>query len=341
MALKPWRALLRWYRREKRDLPWRGTHDPYRIWVSEIMLQQTRVEAVLGYYSRFLDRFPYVEALAACPESELLEAWAGLGYYRRARMLHAAAKKIVEAGGFPKTHDGIRELPGIGEYTAAAVSSIAFELPHAVLDGNVARVAARLTNESREVSRPAVRRALHAVVQSWMDEAAEGERGDLNQALMELGATVCVPKNPRCLLCPLAHGCEARMEGVQEQRPVKKAKAPLERLSLTVALVWRGDSLLMRQRPADEAIMPGFWELPQSSGRVFDPDCLALLGIELGAKLGDFRHGITTRDYRGQAFEGLLRGEKDPQYRWVSPKRRAKLPFTTISKKALDSVDIL
>ena len=340
MKSSPWRALLRWYRREKRDLPWRGTRDPYRIWVSEIMLPQTRVEAVLGYYSRFLARFPTVEALAACPEPELLEAWAGLGYYRRARLLHAASKQIVDVGEFPRTHDGIRKLPGIGDYTSAAIASIAFELPHAVLDGNVARVAARLTNETREVSRPAARRALHAFVQRWMDETSEGERGDLNQALMELGATICIPKSPRCLLCPLTEGCEARKEGVQEQRPVKKAKAPLERLFLTVALVRRGDRLLMRQRPPDEAIMPGFWELPQASGPVFDPDCLAPLGIELGAQLGEFRHGITTRDYRGRTFEGKLRGEKDPQYIWLSPSRLAGLPTTTISRKALDSVEI-
>jgi len=334
---QPWRRLLGWYRREKRDLPWRRTRDPYRIWVSEIMLQQTRVEAVLGYYARFLERFPDVEALAAAPEAELLEAWAGLGYYRRARMLHAAAKAIVGLGGFPQEHAEIRALPGVGDYTAAAVASIAFELPHAVLDGNVARVAARLTNEPRDVSRPATRRALHALVQGWMDEVPEGDRGDLNQALMELGATVCVPRNPRCLLCPLAEDCEARKEGVQELRPVKKAKAPLERLFLTVALVRRGERFLMRQRPADEAVMPGFWELPQSSGAVFDPDCLAPLGIELGAKLGEFRHGITTRAYHGQLFEGILRGEKDPQYGWVGVKQRAELPISTITQKALRS----
>ncbi len=299
------------------------------------MLQQTRVEAVVGYYSRFLERFPDVGALAAAEESELLEAWAGLGYYRRARMLQAAAKAVVEQGGFPRHFEGIRALPGVGDYTAAAVASIAFELPHAVLDGNVARVAARLTNEAGDVSRPGVRRNLQALVQAWMDEAPEGDRGDLNQALMELGATVCVPKNPRCLPCPLAEGCAARIEGVQEHRPVKKAKAPLEKLWLTVALVRRGDSLLMRQRPPDETIMPGFWELPQAVGARFDADCLANLGIELGEKLGEFRHGITTRDYRGQVFEGVLRGKRHPNYRWVNDVERKLGPLSTITKKAL------
>ncbi len=305
------------------------------------MLQQTRVEAVLGYYERFLKRFPDVVTLAAAAEAELLEAWAGLGYYRRARLLHAAARAIAERGEFPQTHQEIRALPGIGDYTAAAVASIAFELPHAVLDGNVARVSARVLNEERDISRPATRRTLHSLVQGWMDEVPEGDRGDFNQALMELGATVCVPQNPRCLLCPLAEVCQAFKEGVQELRPVKKAKAPLERLFLTVALVRRGERFLMRQRPADEPIMPGFWELPQASGAAFDPDCLAPLGIELGAKLGEFRHGITTRDYRGQTFEGRLRGDPDPQYTWLDPGRRDRLPFTTISRKALDSAGIL
>lgn len=341
MRGEPWRDLLRWYRREKRDLPWRGSRDPYRIWVSEIMLQQTRVEAVRGYYSRFLERFPDVSALAAASEAELLESWSGLGYYRRARMLHAAAQSMAKAGGFPSTHDEILALPGVGAYTAAAVASIAFELPYAVLDGNVARVAARLQCNWGEVSRPAVRRELHGLVQSWMDQTAPGERGDLNQALMELGATVCVPKNPSCLLCPVAEYCEARKEGAQEQLPVKKPKAALEHLYLTVALVRRGESWLMRQRPESEAIMPGFWELPQSSSPLFDPDCLAPIGIELGEKLGEFRHAITTRDYRGQAFCGRLRGEKDPQYSWVSAKRLGKLPFTTISRKAFVSADKL
>ena len=189
------------------------------------MLQQTRVEAVLGYYQRFLERFPDVESLAAASEGELLEAWSGLGYYRRARMMHAAARSIVEQGAFPADHNGIRALAGIGDYTAAAVASIAFDLPHAVLDGNVVRVAARLANETGDVSRAPVRRRLHGLVQGWMDQTRPGERGDLNQALMELGATLCAPRNPRCLACPLAADCAARQEGAQEERPVRPAKA--------------------------------------------------------------------------------------------------------------------
>ncbi|MBI1353653.1 MAG: A/G-specific adenine glycosylase [Acidobacteria bacterium] len=341
MNREPWSRLLRWYARAKRDLPWRRTRDPYRIWISEIMLQQTRVEAVLGYYQRFLERFPTVEALAVAPEPELLDAWAGLGYYRRARMVQTAARSIVEQGGFPTDYEGIRVLSGIGDYTAAAVASIAFELPHAVLDGNVARVGARLTNEARDVTRAPVRRALQALVQGWIEQTRPGERGDLNQALMELGATVCTPKSPRCLLCPISADCAARKEGVQEQRPVKRAKAPQQKLFLIVALVEKNGRLLMRQRPADEAIMPGFWELPQAMGPRFDPDCLAGLGLEVGEMQGEFRHGITTRDFRGQVHAAALRGERDPDYVWLGPSERESLPLTTITKKALRAAKIL
>jgi A/G-specific adenine glycosylase len=329
--------LLDWYARHARDLPWRRTHDPYRIWISEIMLQQTRVEAVIPFYERFLARFPTVQALAAAPEAQVLEAWAGLGYYRRARMLHGAARRVVEqhGGRFPETFAELRALPGIGDYTAGAVASIAFDLPCAAVDGNVLRVMARFLDEEGDVTAPRVRSKLTQEAQRWMDAAAPEERGRLTQALMELGATVCTPKGPRCLLCPLRPQCRAFKLGTQAQRPVKRAKPKLERVELAVALVERGGRLLMRQRPPDAGVMPGFWEAPYAEGGVLGRDCLEMLGIELDERIGTFRHGIMFRSYAGAVYVGRLRGRKPEDYRWMSAEEREGLPVSTITRKAL------
>jgi A/G-specific adenine glycosylase len=192
------RELLEWYRRGQRDLPWRRTKDPYAIWISEIMLQQTRVAAVIPYYERFLTAYPNFGALAAAPEAELLGMWAGLGYYSRARNVQKAARQMVELGGFPRDYEAIRGLAGIGDYTAAAVASIAFDLPHAVLDGNVMRVLARVGNDGSDIGSIGTRKRLQAEAQRLLDGRHAGE---FNQALMELGATVCVPKQPVCGNC--------------------------------------------------------------------------------------------------------------------------------------------
>ena len=326
-----------WYRRQARDLPWRRTSDPYRIWVSEIMLQQTRVEAVIPYYGRFLERFANVAALAEASESEVLERWAGLGYYRRARQLHAAAKQVVErhGGSVPADYTSIRALPGIGDYTAAAVASIAFDLPCAALDGNVMRVLTRLAADRRDIARLSTRRALQAEAQRLLDALPPEDAGDFNQAMMELGATVCTPRSPRCLLCPLARSCRARAEGIQEELPVKSRREKLEKLEMAVALVRRGSSLLMRRRPEDEAVMPGFWELPVAQGPRLEAEPFARLGVRLARPLGAFRHGITFRSYRGKVWEAVLEGKRPDEYRWIAAARRAGLPVTTISAKAL------
>src|SRR5580692_8271758 len=205
------RALGRWYDRSRRSLPWRESSDPYAIWISEIMLQQTRVAAVIPYYERFLKRFPNAAALAQAPEEELLTAWSGLGYYTRARNLQSAAPQIVERGSFPQTYDELRELAGVGDYTAAAVASIAFGLPHAVVDGNVRRVAARLTNGKG---------VAQEVADLLLDQRNPSRS---NQAIMELGAVVCVPRDPRCGECPIAQYCEARRLGTQNEVPGKRA----------------------------------------------------------------------------------------------------------------------
>ncbi|HUG81140.1 MAG TPA: A/G-specific adenine glycosylase [Bryobacterales bacterium] len=330
-------ALLRWYRRHRRDLPWRKTSDPYAIWVSEIMLQQTRVTAALPYYERFLNVFPDVCSLARAPEARLLEVWSGLGYYRRARQMQQAARVIVEehGGAFPDTFEALLALPGVGPYTAAAIASIAFGRPHAVLDGNVIRVMSRLVDEDGDVARSEVKEALRAKAQSLGDTGAPRRFGEFNQAVMELGATLCVPRNPRCLVCPLAGGCVAYKRGMQESRPVKPLKGRTLELEMVVAVVRRGLKFLMRQRPADAAVMPGFWELPERAAETLAENCLQDLGIQLVEELGRFRHAITFRSYRGRVYRAKLGGLPPPGYRWIAAGRLDEIPLTTVTRKAL------
>ena len=330
-------ALLCWYRRQRRDLPWRGTRDPYRIWVSEIMLQQTRVATVIPYYERFLKRFPSVESLAKAREQTLLESWSGLGYYRRARMMQAAARKVVSehGGAFPKSFEELRALPGIGDYTAAAVASIAFERPCAVVDGNVIRLLTRLDDDSRDVTSAHVRAELQQRAQQLIAAAGPRSRGAFNQAMMELGSLLCTRRKPQCLICPLATFCKARKNGVQEQRPVRPEKRRPVRLRLAVALVERDKKILLRQRPREDPIMPGFWELPEVQGPRLKADCFSPLGIQKQQRLATFRHGITFREYQGSVYRGKLAVQPPNGYRWVSPERLRRLPLTTITRKAL------
>jgi A/G-specific adenine glycosylase len=253
--------LLGWYDRSKRDLPWRHTHDPYAIWVSEIMLQQTRVAAVIEKYTSFLERFPTVEALAAVDEQDVLALWSGLGYYRRARMLHKAAQAVLaEHGGkMPAKADELRKLPGIGSYTAAAIASIAHGEPVAVVDGNVERVLSRIRGwESHDaVGEAAVRRKVEEFAAGLVDPRRSG---DFNQAIMELGAMICTPRNPQCLVCPWAAGCRTLGEHKTPKR------APMTSREIACALVLRdgegGTEILLEQRADTNTVMPGMWELP-------------------------------------------------------------------------------
>jgi A/G-specific adenine glycosylase len=240
------KRLLDWFQQNRRDLPWRRTQDPYRIWLSEIMLQQTRVAAVIPYFERFLERFPHVQALAAAPEEQVLRFWSGLGYYNRARNLQRAARKILaEHGGeFPVRLEEILTLPGVGHYTAAAISSIAFGKKHAVLDGNVARVLARLGAIRGDLRASGRWRKLQETAATYLDP---GTPGDWNQAMMELGATLCAPKAPQCLLCPVAQFCQARKRGIVELLPEKRQKrAPAEiHLAAAVFADEHGRTLLL------------------------------------------------------------------------------------------------
>ena len=254
------RKLLSWYARNKRDLPWRRTKDPYRIWVSEVMLQQTQVDTVIPYYERWMKRFPTINALAKASLDEVLKVWEGLGYYARARNLHKAAKLIREEhkGKFPDSYEEIHRLPGIGDYTAGAISSIAFNLPTPVLDGNVTRVLCRLFAIRQDPKSPKTQEKLWRLAGSLLPKK---NPGDFNQALMELGALVCLPELPRCLFCPLPSACEARKIGLELSLPVRTQKKPLPTVSVSVALLWKDGKLLIQRRP-EQGLLGGLWEFP-------------------------------------------------------------------------------
>jgi A/G-specific adenine glycosylase len=302
------RALLRWYERAQRDLPWRRTTAPYAIWISEIMLQQTRVAAVIPYYERFLASFPNAKALARAPEAKVLAAWSGLGYYSRARNLQKAALQILDHGGFPKDHDSIRELAGIGDYTAAAIASIAFGLPYAAVDGNVRRVIVRLLNNNGA--------DLQIEADGLLDR---GDPGRWNQAMMELGATVCLPRDPHCGECPLARQCGARRNGTQNELPAKRAKPTPERLTRTLLAIFRRGRILL----VPSLRVKGFWELPEP----FE-------GVQVGKMLREFRHTITHRHYRFIVREATA--EDVPKTsRWCGLERLGDMPLSTIARKAL------
>ena len=317
------RLLLEWYARGHRDLPWRNTRDPYAIWVSEIMLQQTRAQAVIPYYQRFLERFPTVAALAAAEEDDVLALWSGLGYYSRARNLLRAAQQIAAAGGFPSDYDGIRALPGIGDYTAAAVGSIAFDLPFAVLDGNVLRVVARVANDAADISSARTRERFREMAQQWLDPR---EPGHFNQALMELGATVCLPRNPLCLVCPLAACCRARQEGTAAQLPVKLRKTEAIHLNGTLLVVRNRGRILLRQRHAAASRMAGFWDLPAPED---------LPAARLGARIGEIRHTITHHHYTLEVRSATAPLPDADGFRWFTLAQLAEIPFSTTARKAL------
>jgi A/G-specific adenine glycosylase len=301
--------LLAWYDANARHLPWRQSKDPYRIWLSEIMLQQTRVAAVLEHYRLFLKKFPNIRKLAAAREATVLAAWSGLGYYRRARMLHAAARVIVREheGKFPQDSTGLRSLPGIGRYTAAAIASIAFDEPVAVVDGNVERVASRLTGRNLSGEKT------WSTAESLLDRSRPG---DFNQAIMELGATVCLPRQPRCLLCPVSELCATRGE-----LPAPSPATRQHKRMIHVGLATRNGSVLLVQRRPDESLMPGMWELPE---------CLPILHAK---PLATVRHSITVTDYTVNVME-LIHPEQAPG-QWIPRTRLATLPLTGLARKIL------
>jgi A/G-specific adenine glycosylase len=278
--------LLAWYDGAKRDLPWRRSRDPYAIWVSEVMLQQTRVDTVRERWVRFLKRFPTLESLAAADLQAVLKEWEGLGYYRRARNLKAGAEALVAAGRrtLPKTAAELAELPGVGPYTAAAVASIAFGEAQAVVDGNVERVLARWLPVETPVDAPAGKRAVAEAARALLDRERPG---DANQALMELGATVCLPRSPLCLLCPWSEGCAARRAGRAEDLPKKAPRVRGPHHAIAAGIVWRDDRVLIARRRAD-GLLGGLWEFPggkQRRGESLEEACVREVAEETGVRV--------------------------------------------------------
>jgi A/G-specific adenine glycosylase len=285
------------------------------------MLQQTRVEAVLPYYERFLALFPDIQSLAAAPEEALLKAWSGLGYYSRARNLREAARVIIGSRQFPSDYDALKALPGIGDYTAAAIASIAFGQPHAALDGNVARVLARVMSDAGDITSSKTKRRLQVVADDLLDVR---RAGDFNQAMMELGATVCTPRHAECLLCPVVELCRARREGRERELPVRNGQGEKKRIDLDLLIVERRGRVLMWQRPLSSARLAGFWEFPEAGKIEAKP----------GRTLGEFRHTITNNHYRVE----VVRAEiiRKPQgFHWVKWDDLCKILLSTTAKKAV------
>jgi A/G-specific adenine glycosylase len=337
--------ILYWYSQHARSLPWRGHPDPYAVWVSEIMLQQTRVEAVIPYFERWMEKFPTVKALARASEGEVLSAWEGLGYYSRARNLHRAAQMVVEEynGEIPREPDRLRRLPGIGRYTAGAIASIAFGEDAAALDGKIRRVLARVFNVDLIANSTPGERRLWSLAEQHLPA---GRAGEYNQALMDLGATICTPREPRCLLCPLQEICQARALGIQEQRPVLPQKPEIPHYLVTAAVIRRDGEVLIARRPS-KGLLGGMWEFP--GGKVQEgeelPACLQReiceeldAEVSVGRYLGEFHHAYTHFKVTLHAFEcAVEKGEPRPveasDMRWVNPGELDRYPMGKIDRQ--------
>jgi A/G-specific adenine glycosylase len=333
------RQLLDWYERNQRDLPWRKNTDPYAIWVSEIMLQQTRVAVVIDHYRNFLRRFPTLVSLALAPEEEVLAEWSGLGYYRRARMLHKAAQLVANRlqGNLPATEEELRALPGVGAYTAAAIASIAHGEVVAVVDGNVERVLCRLAGweHGGRTSGAALKRQVDVLAAQLVDPLRPG---DFNQAVMELGATVCLPRNPQCVLCPLASHCRTRGEHRTKERPRMLSREAAHALSVRMGQQpgQRAREVLLERRPATESVMPGLWQLPALRETAVPEDELRMT----------LRHAIMQVNYYVRirtVFEDdvpaltVAGGER----RWVQLAQASGMALTGLTRKVLTRARLL
>jgi len=347
--------LLSWYRDNKRTLPWRVPDpDPYAVWVSEIMLQQTRIETVIPYIEKWMRLFPNVRALANASEHDVLNAWEGLGYYSRARNLHTAAKIVVNEHNseLPRDLAALRKLPGIGRYTLGAIASIAFGMDVPALDGNIRRVYARLFDIAEPADAPTGEKILWKLAE---DQLPRGQAGDYNQALMDLGATICLPKNPRCLICPLMKMCKARKNGTQEQRPVLKPRKDVPEYIHAAAVILNNGEVLLAQRPS-KGLLGGMWEFP--NGRVNgDPAKGLAKALKMGyslkvrvetskpkgkrhpgeiktKELGIIRHAYTHFKVTVHAFRcALLSNPNDGNLKWVSLKELDDYPMGKIDRQ--------
>ena len=337
--------LLAWYHAHKRTLPWRGHPSAYAVWVSEIMLQQTRVEAVIPYFEKWMRLFPTVQALANASERDVLNAWEGLGYYSRARNLHKAAKIVADQynSEIPRDLDELRKLPGIGRYTLGAIASIAFGMDVAALDGNIKRVYARIFDIEEPVDSPAGEKILWELAEKNLPKG-KGHAGDYNQALMDLGATICVPKNPRCLICPVMKLCKARQNGTQNQRPVKTPKKEVPHYVHAAAVIIQRGRVLLAQRPS-EGLLGGMWEFP--NGRVNGDPAKGLpkalkTGYKLGVRLkrgkskelGMVEHGYSHFSVTVHVFLCELTSiPKETNLKWVSLNNLQEYPMGKIDRQ--------
>ena len=332
-------ALLGWWKASRRDMPWRGRSDPYAIWISEVMLQQTRVETVRDYYRRFLRRFPTAAALGRADLDDVLKAWEGMGYYSRARNLHAAARRVVAdfGGKLPASVAQLRGLPGVGEYTAGAIASIAFGLDEPVLDGNVARVLCRVFRIRQDPRAARTRKRLTALARSLIPP---GKAGLINQALMDLGATVCVPRNPRCPGCPFRRHCRALDHGEQHKLPRKPPRKPVPHYDIAAGIVWKRRRVLIDRRKADR-MLGGLWEFPGGKREPGEPleetvvrEVREEVGIEVAPTrlLVTVRHAYTHFRITLHAFEcrflsGRCRAIGCDDFKWVRPDELDRYAF--------------
>lgn len=349
--------LVRWHQEHQRALPWRqepaGRRDAYAVWVSEIMAQQTRLDTVVDYYRRWMDRFPTLEALAAADQQEVLKLWEGLGYYARARNLHRAARQVLQehGGRIPDRRTALLQLPGIGPYTAGAILSLAYGQREPILDGNVKRVLSRLADVDTPIEQQETLRRLWQLAQAVVEAAPEGEAGTVNEALMELGATVCTPTSPRCLLCPLADLCQAAARGTQAERPVTSPRRPTPHYDVAAGIIWRGapyrSDLLVAQRP-QEGMLGGLWEFPGGKLEADDPDLASCLQREIREELGieiqvlsplmQVRHAythfrITLHAFHARHVQGVPRALGCDDWRWIAPAELERLPLPVTDQK--------
>ncbi len=338
-------ALLRWFDGRSRDVPWRGESDPYRIWVAEVMAQQTRIDTVRDYYGPFLERFPDVDSLAAAELDDVLKAWEGLGYYARARRLRAAAREVVSEYGsrLPEEPERLRSLPGIGAYTAGAIASLAFGLPEPAVDGNVRRVLSRLFDLAAPTPAALEDRA-RAILDARADRA-----GDLNQALMDLGSSVCTPTSPACESCPAAGMCAALARGTVSERPPVRSRGPLPHRIVATAVVWRDGRVLITRRPA-EGLLGGLWEFPggkveaeETPPEAARRELAEELGVEIevGEPLGTVEHAyshfrITLHAYHARLLAGEPRPAAADALAWVRPRELAAYAFPAANLRLIE-----
>ena len=341
--------LLKWYREEKRDLPWRKTTDPYLIWTSEVMLQQTQVKTVIPYYTRWIKSFPTVESLAKASETLVLKHWEGLGYYSRVRNFHRSAKIVVNKhkGKIPETFDEISLLPGIGPYTASAVLSIAFNKPEPVLDGNIQRVLSRWFCLKENGYRSESKKKL------WLKASevlARHNPGDFNQAMMELGATICLPKNPTCLVCPVKKYCHAFCQNRQTEFPPPKTRTVSKKIEVSAAVIWRNGKVFVQQRPKN-GLMGGLWEFPggklekgESPEQCLEREIREELGVKttIEVKLMTIRHAYTQFRVTLHVFQCSISGPLKPTqceaWSWAKPSSLEKLPFPSANAKIVHHI---